>query len=203
VKTRPLSIAGAWEFAPTLHEDRRGGFLEMYKADLLEEVVGHRLSLQQANCSVSRRGVVRGIHWADVPPGQAKYITCLRGLIVDVVVDLRLGSATFGQWDSVVLDDVSRRSVYLAEGLGHAFMALADDTVVTYLCSEPYRPGQDRTVNPLDPDLAIDWPREATPLLSDKDQEAPALAAAQDLGLLPDIAACELLYADLRMSGSA
>ena len=115
-------------------------------------------TLAQANCSVSAAGVLRGIHFSDVPPGQAKYVTCVRGAALDVVVDIRVGSPTFGQWDSVLLDDVDRRQIYLAEGLGHAFMSLADDTTVVYLCSTGYAPGREHGVHPLDPAIGIEWP---------------------------------------------
>ena len=88
---------------------------------------------------MSAPGVLRGIHFSDVPPGQAKYVTCVAGAVLDVVVDIRVGSPTFGQWDSVLLDDVDRREIYLAEGLGHAFMSLADGSTVVYLCSTAVR----------------------------------------------------------------
>ena len=141
VKIRPLSIAGAWEITPQQHGDPRGVFLEWYRHDRLAEVVGHRLDLAQANLSVSARGVVRGIHYADVPPGQAKYVTCASGAVLDVVVDLRVGSPTFGRWEAVRLDDVDRRAVYLAEGLGHGFCALTEGATVVYLCSDHLQPG--------------------------------------------------------------
>ncbi|MCZ9337371.1 dTDP-4-dehydrorhamnose 3,5-epimerase, partial [Streptomyces sp. TRM76130] len=96
------------------------------------EATGYDLSLAQANCSVSRRGVLRGVHFSEVPPGQAKYVTCVRGAVLDVVVDLRTGSPGFGRWEAVRLDDDTRHAVFLAEGLGHAFMALSDDATVVY-----------------------------------------------------------------------
>ena len=134
---RELAVPGAWEFTPTQHGDPRGVFLEWFQGDPLAQRVGHRVSLAQANCSVSAAGVVRGIHFADVPPGQAKYVTCPRGAVLDVVVDLRVGSPTFGRWDGVMLDDQDRRAVYISEGLGHAFMSLEDDSTLVYLCSTP------------------------------------------------------------------
>src|SRR3954451_13625021 len=158
MKIRPLSIAGAFEVTPAQHSDPRGTFLEWYRFDRLAEAVGHPLDLAQANLSTSARGVVRGIHYADVPPGQAKYVTCVRGAVLDVVVDLRVGSPTFGQWEAVRLDDDSRHAGFIAEGLGHAFMALTDDATVVYLCSTGYAPGREHGVNPLDPQLALPWP---------------------------------------------
>jgi dTDP-4-dehydrorhamnose 3,5-epimerase len=191
VQVRPLAVAGAFEITPVQHGDPRGVFLEWFKATAFREAVGHDLDLAQANCSVSAAGVLRGIHFSDVPPGQAKYVTCVSGAVLDVVVDIRVGSPTFGQWDSVLLDDTDRRGIYLGEGLGHAFMSLADGSTVVYLCSTGYAPGREHGIHPLDPAIAIPWPTAArdgsplTPLLSDKDAVAPTLAEARDSGALP------------------
>ncbi|WP_282948086.1 dTDP-4-dehydrorhamnose 3,5-epimerase [Cellulomonas endometrii] len=188
---RQLAVPGAWEITPRQFADPRGVFLEWFSQAAFAPVVGHRLTLEQANCSVSAAGVLRGIHFADVPPGQAKYVTCTRGAVLDVAVDIRVGSSTFGRWDSVLLDDESRRGIYLSEGLGHAFLALEDDSAVSYLCSTGYAPGREHGIHPLDPALGIEWPTTdrsgapLTPLLSEKDQAAPTLAQAQEQGLLP------------------
>lgn len=194
MKVRPLTIAGAWEFSPVLHGDNRGLFTEAFKADVLAETIGHRLDLAQVNLSVSAAGVLRGVHFADVPPGQAKYVSCVRGAFLDVIVDIRVGSPTFGVYDTVLIDDVDRRAVYLSEGLGHAICALEDNSTVTYLCSTGYNPGAEHGLNPLDPELGIAWPthgRDGRSLeyeLSAKDTAAPGLSAARDAGLLPDYA---------------
>ena len=156
MQIEPLGIDGAWVVAPKIHGDARGAFLEWFQHPAFEAAVGHRLSLEQANCSVSARGVVRGIHFADVPPSQAKYVTCVSGAVLDVVVDIRVGSPTFGQWESVLLDDRDRRALYLSEGLGHAFCSLADGSTVVYLCSTGYNPGREHGVHPLDPAIGID-----------------------------------------------
>jgi dTDP-4-dehydrorhamnose 3,5-epimerase len=191
VTWRELAVPGAWEFTPRQHADERGVFLEWFQGEPLAERTGHRFELRQANCSVSAAGVLRGIHFADVPPGQAKYVTCPTGAVLDVVVDVRVGSPTFGRWDAVLLDDVDRRAVYLAEGLGHAFMSLADGSVLTYLCSTPYAPDREHEVHPLDPALGIRWPGEGrdsrplSPRLSAKDAGAPTLHEAEAAGLLP------------------
>jgi len=202
MKIRPLSIAGAYEVTPVLHGDPRGLFAEWYRFDLLAAEVGHPLNLAQANLSVSARGVVRGIHYADVPPGQAKYVTCPRGAVLDVVVDLRVGSPTFGNWDTVRLDDVDRRAVYLGEGLGHAFCALSDDATLTYLCSTTYNPQRERAIHPLDPELAIEWPAEQ-PQLSARDAAAPSLAEARAQGHLPDSQTCARYVTSLRNAENA
>ncbi|WP_226435123.1 dTDP-4-dehydrorhamnose 3,5-epimerase [Rhodococcus yananensis] len=187
---RELTIAGAWELTPRQFGDHRGVFLEWFRQSTFADVVGRTLDLAQANCSVSAAGVLRGIHYADVPPGQAKYVTCVSGSVLDVVVDLRVGSPTFGQWDSVLLDTVDRRAIFLSEGLGHGFLALEDHSTVVYLCSTGYAPEREHEVHPLDPALGIDWPTSGpggpfTFELSAKDQAAPTLAEAHDAGRLP------------------
>jgi dTDP-4-dehydrorhamnose 3,5-epimerase len=198
---RQLSIAGAWVHEPKVFPDSRGSFHEWFKGPDFAEAAGHGLQLAQANCSVSARGTLRGIHFADVPPSQAKYVKCVRGAVLDVIVDIRVGSPTYKQWEAVRLDDVDHHSVYLAEGLGHAFMALTDDATVVYLCSEGYSPGREHGINPVDPELGIEWPQGIEPLLSEKDAAAPTLAEAEEQGLLPTYAACQAYYAELRARG--
>ena len=188
---RQLDVPGAWEITPRQFGDDRGTFLEWFKDAPFTAAAGHRLDLHQANMSVSAAGVLRGVHFSDLPVGQAKYVTCPKGAVLDVAVDIRVGSPTFGQWDAVLLDDTGRRAIYLAEGLGHAFMALEDGSTVVYLCSSGYAPEREHGVNPLDPDIAITWPttdragRTITPVLSDKDTAAPTLDRARTEGLLP------------------
>jgi dTDP-4-dehydrorhamnose 3,5-epimerase len=193
-----LGIAGSWVFTPRIHQDRRGGFLEWFRAADFRAAIGYYPEFAQGNCSVSRRGVLRGIHFADVPPGQAKYVTCVSGAVLDVVVDLRTGSAGFGNWQAVRLDDQDRRAVFLAEGLGHGFMALSEAATVVYLCSTTYAPDREHGVHPLDPDLGITWPDDLDAVLSDQDALAPSLAEARAAGLLPDYRECLAHYAGLR-----
>jgi dTDP-4-dehydrorhamnose 3,5-epimerase len=198
MKARELSVPDAYEFIPTVYPDDRGMFVAPFQESVFLATTGHSLRLAQTNHSVSRRGTIRGLHFADVPPGQAKYVYCPRGELLDVVVDLRVGSPTFGQWDTVRLDGTDGRALYLSEGLGHAFVALRDDTVMTYLCSTGYNPGAERGVNPLDPALGLPWPAEIEPLLSDKDATAPTLAEAVAAGILPNYTACVARYTSLR-----
>ncbi|MFP3464423.1 dTDP-4-dehydrorhamnose 3,5-epimerase family protein [Leifsonia sp. SIMBA_070] len=201
MQIRELSIPDSYEITPKQHADDRGVFLEWYRFDRLEEAVGHRLDLRQANTSVSRRGSVRGIHFADIPPGQAKYVTATHGAVLDYVIDIRVGSPTFGQWDSVLLDDTDRRAIYIAEGLGHCFVALTDDATVSYLVTDVYNPGREHGINPLDPDIALRFPDQAgEPLLSPKDTEAPSLAEAAASGLLPTWDEARAFYASLDAS---
>lgn len=186
----PLGIEGAWVFTPQVHSDDRGSFAEAFRGAEFAADLGYRLDVAQVNCSVSRRGVIRGIHYADVPPGQAKYVTCVAGAILDVVVDLRVGSPSFGKWEAVQLDAGTRRAVFLAEGLGHAFMALTDDATALYLCSTPYAPGREHGVDPRDPVIGIAWPLGTEPVLSEKDAAAPTLDEALRAGLLPSYQEC-------------
>jgi len=186
----PLGIEGAWVFTPQVHSDDRGSFAEAFRGAEFAADLGYRLDVAQVNCSVSRRGVIRGIHYADVPPGQAKYVTCVAGAILDVVVDLRAGSPSFGKWEAVQLDAGTRQAVFLAEGLGHAFMALTDDATALYLCSTPYAPGREHGVDPRDPAIGIAWPLDSEPVLSEKDAAAPTLDEALRAGLLPSYQEC-------------
>ncbi len=189
MQIRELSVAGAWEITPVTWRDDRGVFLESFRHDTLEAATGRRFDLRQGNTSVSRRGVVRGIHFADTPPGQAKYVSVAHGAGVDFVVDIRVGSPTFGQWDSVVLDSETRRSVFLSEGLGHAFAALTDDATLTYLVSSTYNPAAEHDLNVLDPEIGLVFPPElGEPILSPKDLAAPTLAELLAAGALPDFA---------------
>jgi len=199
-----LPIDGAWALTPQQFPDARGTFLEWFRQDTLAAAIGHPLNLLQANASVSAAGVIRGIHFADVPPSQAKYVTCVYGAVLDVVVDIRIGSPTFGRWASVLLDDADRRAVYVGEGLGHAFMSLAPGSTVVYLCSATYAPDREHTVNALDDRLGINWPvvgRDGTqlePVLSDKDGAAPSLNDAAAARLLPTYEQATKVYARLR-----
>ncbi len=205
MQVRELTVPGAWLFSPPVFPDARGAFAAPFQAEVFAGTVGHGLHVAQANTSVSRRGVLRGLHYADVPPGQAKYVQCTAGALVDVVVDLRVGSATFGRWDVVHLDGGTLQAVYLSEGLGHAFLALADGTVATYLCSTAYDPGAEHGVSPVDPELGLPWDRWCPPeelVLSDKDRAAPTLAEARAAGALPTLDACAARRAALVALGT-
>lgn len=198
MKATPLSIEGAWLFEPTTFADHRGSFTAPFQGPGFRDALGFDLTVAQTNQSVSARGVVRGVHYADVPPGQAKYLYVATGAVRDVVVDLRVGSPTFGRVEAVDLDAASMRAVYLSEGLGHAFQALADTTVVGYLCSTSYTPAAEHGINPLDPALALPWAEGVEPVLSDKDRGAPTLDEALAAGALPAWESCRARLAELR-----
>jgi dTDP-4-dehydrorhamnose 3,5-epimerase len=195
---QPTGIGGSYVFKPHIYPDNRGSFHEWFRADEFARDLGYRLDLAQANCSVSRRGVIRGIHFTDVPPGQAKYVVCASGSVLDVIVDLRVGSPTYRQWEAVALDDQAGQGVFLAEGLGHGFMALSPQATVMYLCSTGYAPGIEHGVHPLDPELGIAWPRDAEVILSEKDAAAPPVSEAERAGLLPLYTDCMDLAARQR-----
>jgi dTDP-4-dehydrorhamnose 3,5-epimerase len=134
--------------------------------------------------------VIRGVHFTDVPPGQAKYVTCLAGEVLDIVVDVRAGSPAFGTWDAVRLGATHRNAVYMSEGLGHAFMALTDEATVVYLCSSAYAGERERAVHPLDPELGLPWPADIPHTLSERDRSAAPLRTALDQGWLPRYEQC-------------
>jgi len=191
---RALKIEGSFEITPRQFPDDRGIFLESFRGDLLAEALGRRLDVVQTNVSVSSKGTIRGVHFADVPPSQAKYITAVSGSFIDFVIDIRVGSPTFGLWESALLDTIDRRAVYLAEGLGHAIYALEDSSAAMYLCSATYNPGREHAINPLDPELGLALPPGVTPVLSAKDAAAPTLSEAATQGLLPRYDECLRLY---------
>jgi dTDP-4-dehydrorhamnose 3,5-epimerase len=193
-----LSIAGAIEFSSQTFDDQRGSFAEFFRIDHLEAASGRTFPVAQVNSSVSSRGVVRGIHYAEVPLGQAKYVTVSQGVIWDVVVDLRQGSPTFGRWEGITIAAGDARALFIAEGLGHAFVALEDRTMVNYLVSDVYRPDREHGIDPFDADIAIDWPIDrAAMVVSSKDQNAPSLRAAQELAVLPSMEDCRQRYDEL------
>jgi dTDP-4-dehydrorhamnose 3,5-epimerase len=187
VTFRELSVPGSWEITPTLRTDPRGLFFEWLTDAEFTAMTGHAFELRQANVSVSSAGALRGLHFAQLPPSQAKYITCLSGAVFDVVVDIRVGSPTYGKWDSILLDARDHRSMYLSEGLAHGFLALEDDSTVAYMCSAGYAPDREFTIRVTDPDIAIDWPDvDGVPTtVSERDSAAPTLAEVRAAGLLP------------------
>lgn len=200
----PTTIDGVFTFDPTIHGDSRGSFHEWYRLDAFSEATGYPFFPEQANMSVSAKGVVRGLHFADVDPqgapGQAKLVTCPSGHILDIAVDLRRGSDTFGQVEIFELDSTTRRVVYLPNGIGHGFVSLADGSVLTYLTSTAYNPEVERAVSILDPELGIDIAKllargglgESDMILSERDQAAPTIAEFEAQGLkLPSIFDCK------------
>jgi dTDP-4-dehydrorhamnose 3,5-epimerase len=185
VELRESSLQGVILFTPSIYEDDRGFFLENFRLDKLEDSLGRDFLIKQSNLSLSHRGVLRGIHFAGVPNGQAKYVSVMSGEIVDYVIDLRLGSSTFGQWEQFELNSQNRHSLFIPEGFGHAFLAVADNTVVHYMVNEFFSPGNEFAINSLDPDIGLEFPLHRSELIiSDKDLEAPSLEHAQQNQIL-------------------
>jgi len=174
----PLKIAGVWLHTPKVWTDERGAFHEVFKLSQISKQLGRDFQVKQVNQSVSSKGVIRGIHWTDSPEGQAKYVSCPKGALWDVVVDLRPESETYGTWDARLLSGENAASMLISEGIGHGFLSLDDGTVANYLCTSEFNPTADKTVNPQDPTLAIDFRLIGQQfgvrkfLLSPKDSEA-------------------------------
>ena len=158
------------ELVPEILRDNRGYFLESFSTSFLP-----KFKVEQMNVSFSQRGTIRGIHYAKNPPGQEKFVHCIEGEILDVVVDLRADSSTFGTWTSVKLSSTIENALYIPNGFGHAFQALSETAKVMYLCSERYNPSNEFGINPLDVDIAIDWPISDY-IISERDKVAPSLS---------------------------
>ncbi len=166
---------------PVVFEDARGGFLETYRRD---EFAAHGIAgdFVQDNHSISKRGVLRGLHFQSPPHAQAKLLRVVRGEAFDAVVDLRRGSPSYGKHISAVLSAANRRMLYVPPGFAHGFLALADDTEFLYKASALYSPQNERGLAWDDPDLAIEWPVSAAPYaLSEKDRRYPRLKDLQPI----------------------
>jgi dTDP-4-dehydrorhamnose 3,5-epimerase len=159
---------------PDIHGDARGFFVESYRANVWAEH-GIQGEFVQDNHSRSGQGVLRGMHFS-IGEGQAKLVRCARGRILDVVVDLRRESETYGEWEGVELDDVHARQLFVPVGFAHGFCVLSEIADVTYKCSTYYDPDVERGFRYDDPEIAIEWPQDIALLVSDRDRNAPTLA---------------------------
>jgi dTDP-4-dehydrorhamnose 3,5-epimerase len=190
MKVTPLQIDGSWVIELSKFQDSRGFFFESFREDVAEKHFGRKFQVKQSNTSVSKKGSVRGIHYALVPPGQAKYVQCQKGSIIDYVIDIRIGSPTFSQFAEIKLSAENPQAIFIEEGLAHAFVALEDETVVTYLVSENYNPDREKGINPFDSELKIKWPNINLEL-SGKDKLANSLEEAGNQNLLPTFDDCK------------
>ena len=190
MKVTPLKIDGSWIIELKKFEDVRGFFYESFRNEIAKKYFGREFNIKQSNTSVSKKGSVRGIHYALVPPSQAKYVQCQNGSIVDYVIDIRVGSPTFSQFVEVELSATNPQAIFIEEGLAHAFVAMEDETVVTYFVSENYNPEREKGINPFDSDLNIKWP-DINLELSEKDKLAISLKEAQVQNLLPMFDECK------------
>ncbi|WP_410873272.1 dTDP-4-dehydrorhamnose 3,5-epimerase family protein [Nocardia sp. A7] len=190
MKARRLAVEGAIEFTPQVHRDNRGLFVSPFQEAEFLAATGHSFTVAQTNHSRSAHDVIRGVHFTSTPPGQAKYVYCPKGRVRDLVLDIRVGSPTFGAWDVVELDEDSLRAVYFPIGVGHAFHVLEQDSVMAYMVSTSYVAEREIAINPYDPALGLPWPDSADVVVSERDLVAPTLAELQDRGLLPVYAEC-------------
>lgn len=190
MKISEMTVPGAYRVEPEPLMDLRGRFYESVKFSALLASTGWEFTVRQVNYSVSKRNTLRGIHGTLVPPGQVKFITCVRGLALDIAIDIRVGSPTFGCYDLTYQSPESGTAVYLPDGVGHAFLALTDDTCMSYLCSAEYEPGTMIDIDALDPELALPWELTEPPIRSAKDAAAPTLAEAAAAGILPTYEQC-------------
>jgi 5-epimerase len=190
MQVHKLAIVDAFEFTPDMYTDQRGEFAAPYQETAFITATGHSFPTAQLNYSRSARGVIRGMHFTRMPPGQSKYVYCVGGRALDVMLDIRVGSPTFGQWDSTELGNGSFRAVYIPLGIAHGFLALQDDTVMTYMVSSEYVAEQELAIHPLDAALGLPWPEDIMPILSPRDGDAPTLTEALAAGLLPRYEEC-------------
>ena len=174
LKTR---LDGPVLIEPVVHGDARGSFHETFRADRLADL-GITEEWVQDNHSRSARGVLRGMHF-QLGPGQAKLVRCARGAVVDVVVDVRRESPTFGKWEAFELDDERHRQLYVPVGFAHGFCVLSESADVLYKCSSYHDPELERAIAYDDPDVGIEWP-ELELTVSERDRAAPRLAEIAD-----------------------
>ena len=177
-KKIPTKLEGVYILEPTVFEDHRGFFMESYNKKDFEEI-GLYFDFVQDNHSLSvKAGTLRGLHYQLNPKAQTKVVRCLRGAIYDVVVDIRKGSPTFGQWVGVILTADNKRQIVVPKGFAHGVLTLVPNTEIMYKVDEYYSPEHDRAIRWDDPTIGIDWP-VSTPILSDKDRNAPLLEEAE------------------------
>ncbi|MEU7580025.1 dTDP-4-dehydrorhamnose 3,5-epimerase family protein [Streptomyces sp. NPDC041068] len=187
MQVRKLGIEGAFEFTPPVHRDDRGTFSSPYQDSPFTESKGASLfPVRDISHNVSARGVLRGIHYTTTPPGRAKYVCAPHGEVRDFLIDLRLGSPTFGRWETTVLSGDTCNAVYIPVGVGHAFLSLQDGSIVQYVMSEGYVPEHELVVSAFDPEVGLPIPEGYPIVLSARDRTAPTLGEARARGLLPE-----------------
>ncbi|CAK7027343.1 MAG: dTDP-4-dehydrorhamnose 3,5-epimerase [Parabacteroides sp.] len=173
-------IPGVWIIEPKVFEDARGYFMEAWKKEEFEQHVG-KINFVQDNESCSSKGVLRGLHYQLAPYSQSKLVRVIKGTVLDVAVDLRVGSPTFGKYVSVELSGENKRQFFVPQGFAHGFHVLSDEAVFTYKVDNPYTPSHERGIRFDDPSVGVDWGiiDPAVVNLSDKDRNAPLLKDAE------------------------
>ena len=181
MKFTSQSIPDVVLIEPTVHGDNRGYFIETFRQDLFEEAVGYQVNFIQDNESKSTKGVLRGLHYQLPPYAQAKLVRVIEGSALDVVVDIRKSSPTFGQSVAIELTADNKHQLFIPHGFAHGFVVLSDSAIFAYKVDNYYAPEHDRGIAFNDKDLAIDWQLPLEILkLSDKDKSHPTLANAKD-----------------------
>lgn len=177
---KKTEIPGVWMIEPHVFQDGRGYFMEAYKQAEFESVVG-KIDFIQDNESCSTKGVLRGLHYQLAPYSQAKLVRVIKGCVLDVAVDVRAGSPTFGRYVAVELSDENKRQLFIPRGFAHGFHVLSDEAVFTYKVDNPYTPTHERSIRFDDPTIGIEWkitnPEAVN--LSGKDKNAPLLTEAE------------------------
>lgn len=184
MKFSELNISGSWLIEFNKFEDNRGFFYESFRSDFIFDKLKRKFEIKQTNTSYSSKGSLRGLHYALIPPSQAKYIQCQKGSILDFIIDIRIGSPTFGKFQMIELNEKSAKAIFIEEGLAHAFVAMQDETIVTYYVNQTYNPDKEKGINPFDKELNITWPNLDLKL-SAKDEKEISLNEAKNLNLLP------------------
>ncbi len=184
MKLIELSIPDVYVLESPVWGDDRGAFREWFKDEDFR-VAGVDFRAQQANLSISKRNVVRGLHYSMAPEGQAKVVTCAHGELDDVIVDIRVGSPTFGQHEIVHLAAGEERSVYVPVGVAHGFCVRSDVAALTYLLSSPFNGPLELEIDPFDEEIGVRWTVAGEPVVSPKDADAPSLRQRLDANELP------------------
>jgi len=186
MKIQALSIDGCFEIEHEVFTDERGVFREWFKTDELERE-GIIFKVSQANLSKSNQGVIRGMHYSLAPIGQSKLVTCVEGQILDVLIDIRIGSPTFMKQEKIKLSGAEGRCILISTGVAHGFLAQQDNSTVSYLLSSEYDRDNEKTIHPLDVDFQIDWgrPESTSFVLSERDRMAPTFKQAKNNKEIP------------------
>jgi dTDP-4-dehydrorhamnose 3,5-epimerase len=182
VKATPLALPEVLVLEPRIFPDDRGWFYESFNARSFAAATGLDVTFVQDNHSRSARGVLRGLHYQLPPAAQGKLVRAVAGAILDVAVDIRKSSPTYGRWVAEMLSAGNMKQLWVPAGFAHGFVALTDGTEVLYKTTDFYDKAAERSIRWDDPDLAIAWPADLTPLLAAKDAEAPAFAEAETFG---------------------
>ena len=178
----PQSISDVLLIEPTVHGDSRGYFMESFRQDFLNDFLGYELNFIQDNESKSSRGVLRGLHYQVPPSSQAKLVRVIMGRVLDVVVDIRQSSPTFGQYLSKELSSDNHQQLFIPRGFAHGFVVLSESAIFAYKVDNHYSPDDERGIAYNDKEIGIDWMFKSTDLqLSEKDKFHPVLSDAKDL----------------------